>query len=192
MFLSFTSCIFIDNLKLFNEYTEGGITITNTTFAYTKFKCSNNESNNLIALSDSELTLAGTVTFDNIHCANSIIYLESSIITINGLVKFSNNYAIAIVSFQSILNSYPQQYLVIKNSASVEISKNYVCTFFKRSTPNRFQPKLHPYCFFQYISNERFTKDSSKHSNFSIRIHNTMITNVYTMCIKKLLNIRKI
>ena len=171
MFLSFTNCIFIDNLKLLNEF-KGEITIINTTFAYTKLECNYNELNNLIALSECKLTLAGTVTFDNIHCANSIIYLESSIITINGLVKFSNNYAIAIVSFQSILNSYPQQYLVIKNSASVEISKNYVCTFFKRSKPDRFQPKLYPHCFFQYISNERFTKDSSKHSNFSITIHN--------------------
>ena len=174
MFLSFTNCIFIDNLKLLNEYTEGKIIIIDTTFAYSKLERNYvyDESNNLIALSNGELTLAGTVTFDNIHCANSIIYLESSIITINGLVKFSNNYAIAIVSFQSILNSYPQQYLVIKNSASVEISKNYVCTFFKRSKPDRFQPKLYPFCFFQYISNETFTKDSSKHSNFSITIHN--------------------
>ena len=188
MFLSFTNCIFIDNLKLLNKYTEGKIIIIDTTFAYSKLERNYvyDESNNLIALSNGELTLAGTVTFDNIHCANSIIYLESSIITIEGLIKFSNNYVITIVSFWHTIFSYPEQYtyLMIKKSASVEISKNHVCTFFKRSKPNRFQPKLHPYCFFQYISNETFTKDSSKHSNFSIKIHNNKYEPKFPECDK--------
>ena len=171
MLLSFTNCIFIDNLLLLDVYTKGGIIITNTTFADTRLQCEHDVNNNLITLSAGKLTLAGTVSFDNIHCVYSIISLRKGAIAIIGFAKFSNIYAMTLLSFHYVSVNFPQ-YLKIEKSASIEISINKLCTFFRSDATDRFQSNLYPYCFFQFIRKERFIKDSSKH--ISIMIHNNM------------------
>ena len=89
-------------------------------------------------------------------------------IIINGLVKFSNNNVHDLINFEN--NFY--QFIIVKESSAIEISQNKVCTFFKTET---LETIPYPFCFFQYINNERLD-ESTNHKNFSVTFQFNEIT----------------
>ena len=122
------------------------VNIANTVFTNTNYKCKF-QYDTLILLKNTILTLSGTVIFTNINCYGTIISVKGiSTITIDGLVKFSNCHANEIINLE--YNNY--QFIMIKNSATIKIIQNMVCTFFNTAA---FKPISYPFCFFQYFTN---------------------------------------
>ena len=170
--LHITDCIFSNNIMLLSVFQSSHITgtkiivnITNTVFSNAYVNCSLHEvDNTFISLKDTAIIFTGMVIFTNTTCRDTIISLEGfSTISINGLVKFSNNHVNNLINFAN--NKY--QFIIMKEPAVLEITHNKICTFFSTIM---LQPIPHPFCFFQYIDNERNDK-SIMHRNFSIAFH---------------------
>ena len=152
--ININHCIFYNNTQILSIDTDSMIIISNTSFANTYFDCTFYKHTDFIMISDAVLTFAGMVTFADIYCGDSIISLKGlSKITCKGSLKFANNNVHKIINFEN--NDY--QFMMIKESAVIEISQNQVCTIFKTKTPIRIP---FPFCFFQYIRNERINEST--------------------------------
>ena len=153
--ININHCIFYNNTQILSIDTDSMIIISNTSFANTYFDCTFYKHTDFIMISDAVLTFAGMVTFADIYCGDSIISLKGlSKITCKGSLKFTNNNVHNIINFEDNVN---YEFMMVEQSAVIEISQNQVCTIFKTETSIRIP---FPLCFFQYIRNERINEST--------------------------------
>ena len=172
--INITDCIFYNNSQVLGTDMPGYMKNTTIVFIANTFLSDAKSTSMLydlidfkhsfISLWNTSLTFTGKVTFTNINHRNSIISLvHFSTITINGLLKLSNNYVNQLIDF----NYNIHQFMNIKESGTIEISHNQICTLFNTAS---FKSIPYRFCFFQYISSEKLN-ERIEHRNFSIVIH---------------------
>ena len=185
--LKITNCTFYDNIEVLKpanleridiDRSTTIVDISNTVFSNINATCRlHDTANNLIHLKYTNISFTGRVTFTNITCKDAIISLaEFSTITIIGLLKFSNNHVNKLINIG--MYSSPFIYIVMKRSLSFEITYNNICRLFSIPVCTN---EDHPFCFFQYITNEAVNK-TLMHRNFSIVFYynNHEATNPYS------------